>query len=151
MATGQLTGGQGVGGELQITWRLPTPSEAGEYRCDVDTFSAQAHSIIFSQTINIAEAEVSMSDLVNEVYRLKLEKEQMEKTIHQLNQTGQTLTNSIRQLNLTNQGLLQTDKTMSSAISSINQTLASLHSGTGMPNVLFSAINSRDRYLTQNQ
>jgi len=177
MVTGQLTGVHGVGGELQITWPHPTPSEAGEYRCDVDTFSAQAHSIIFSQTINIAEAEVSMSELVNEVHRLKLEKEQMEKTMtntfNKLDLTDQTFTNSIQQLTLTDktitntlnkldltdqtlnnsiQQLTLTDKTMNSTINNVNQSLTSLSNVARVePNVLFSAINSQDRSLSQNE
>jgi len=109
IVTGQLSGGQGVGGELQITWPHPTLAEAGNYRCDVTALSAQAHSVIFSQTINIAEAEVTMSDLVSEFHRLKLEKENMEKTIDQLNKT---LVNSIDQLNRTDQSQTHSIKSL---------------------------------------
>jgi len=173
IVTGQLSGGQGVGGELQITWPHPTLAEAGNYRCDVTALSAQAHSVVFSQTINIAEAEVTMNDLVSEFRRLKVEKENLEKTVNELNNdnqamnktietlslTNQSQTNSINtldlaihQLNLTDQALRLSDKTMTSKISSVNQSLTSLRDVARVePTVLFSAILTSSQSLSQNQ
>jgi len=173
IVTGQLSGGQGVGGELQITWPHPTLAEAGNYRCDVTALSAQAHSVVFSQTINIAEAEVTMNDLVSEFRRLKVEKENLEKTVNELNNdnqamnktietlslTDQSQTNSINkldlaihQLNLTDQALMLSDKTMTSQISSVNKSLTSLRDVARVePNVFFSAILISDKSLSNNQ
>jgi len=100
--SGHLFSGQGERGLLQITWTHPTQEAAGNYLCDVSTLSAQGHVIAFSQTVNVAEAGVTMGDLVREFHQLKVEKELMQKTIddqagiiHDMNNTNIAMNKAI--------------------------------------------------------
>ena len=89
MTTGHLNTAQGERGMLQLTWPHPSQTEAAHYQCDVTTLSVKGHGVTFSQTLNVAEGEASLNDLVSKLHQLELEKENMQliianqaKTIH---------------------------------------------------------------------
>jgi len=109
--TGNLKAGQGERGMLQLTWPFPSQAEAGDYKCDVIALSAQGQTVIFSETLKVAQAEVSFSDLVSKVHQLELEKEKMQVTIADQSNTirdlNDVMSKSIQSLSLTDQTLNQ--------------------------------------------
>jgi len=177
--TGHLTNGQAERGKLQMTWPHPSQAEAGNYQCVIDTLSPEGHSIIFSQTLNIAEAEVSISDLSSKMHKLELEKEQMQltiadqakvinslqgkdsdvdKVISSLNLTDHTLLTTINSLKSTDTSINQkidninkADTAMKADITSVNQALTSLRNIARVePNIFFTAYLSTSRSYSQN-
>jgi len=177
--SGHLFSGQGERGLLQITWTHPTQEAAGNYLCDVSTLSAQGHVIAFSQTVNVAEAEVTMSDLVREFHQLKAEKELMETTISRLTDDKEKMnktiayqasiikdlkndniridktiadqTNIIRDLGSTDQRINQKIETIIQSDAAMTQSLTSLRNKARVePNIVFSAILSSSKSLSTN-
>ena len=97
---GQLTNKPGEWGFLELTWKLPTSSESGKYRCDAQSMSVKLgrRSLHFSKTLEVGEEEVSLIDLVRYVQegerereRLKISERKMNLTIAELKKQNQKI------------------------------------------------------------
>ena len=149
IASGHVTGGQEERGMLQLTWPHPSQAEVGVYQCDVETLSVTGHGVKFSQTLNIAEAEVSINDLVTKMHQMEIEKENMQLTIADQTKTiadqGKTIHDNEVSVNKTYQELKLADRAMTSEISVVNKSLTSLRDVARVePNVFFSAVFTSD-------
>jgi len=98
--TGQLksSGTSNEIGYIELTWKHPTLSQIGNYRCEIATLSPEGHSIDFSENLNISAEDISIDDLVSYVHHLNLEKELMAETIANLTKRDQEKNNTIQDL-----------------------------------------------------
>lgn len=96
---GQLTNQPGEWGFLELTWKLPTSSESGKYRCVAQSMSVglgRRSSLHFSKTLEVGEEEVSLVELIRYVQegdrerdRLKMSERKMNLTIAELKKENQ--------------------------------------------------------------
>ena len=131
--TGSLSGQPGERGFLQLTWRHPTGSDDGVYRCEVEAVSLAGHKFSFSTSLKIDKAEVTFEDVVQTMQRMEREKDKMadqlqnnEKEKQQMNATINTLSHRDQQNQIQWQNMNSTINTLTSNIQSLNSKVNSL-------------------------
>jgi len=106
--TGSMSTQPGERGFLQLTWRHPTGSQTGTFRCDISAVSRSGHSFDFSTSLQVDQGEdVTFQDLVEKLLKMEKEKDNMADTIntltsniHTLQQANTDLTSKVNKLDI---------------------------------------------------
>jgi len=74
--TGNVTASGAERGFLQVTWDYPVSSLSGSYQCVVTGYDVDGHLHTLTETVDVDDNEVNLSDVVSYVHQLKLDNEQ---------------------------------------------------------------------------
>jgi len=101
--TGNVTASGAERGFLQVTWDYPVSSLSGSYQCVVTGYDVDGHLHTLTETVDVDDNEVTLSDIVSYVHQLKLDNEQQKLTNEQQKQIIGQQTTDITQLKLDNE------------------------------------------------
>merc|ERR1719239_657486 len=143
--TGDLTGGHGVKGYLQVVFPHPSSQLSGDFHCEVNAFTKTGHILVLTASAFVDNAVPTIQDLLSRVNSLEKEKNdqikqlteenlQQRQIIDQMNLTiwnlqtnsqhkQQTLTQNITKLQQTVNDNKNTQQTLTHDITSLQQTL----------------------------
>jgi len=74
--TGNVTASGAERGFLQVTWDYPESSLSGSYQCIINGHDADGHHHTLTETMDVDDNEVTLSDVVSYIHQLKLDNEQ---------------------------------------------------------------------------
>jgi len=74
--TGNVTASGSERGFLQVTWDYPDSSLSGSYQCVINGYSVDGHFHTLTETVDVADNEVNLNDVVSYMRQLKLDNEQ---------------------------------------------------------------------------
>merc|ERR1719239_85037 len=139
--TGDLTGGHGVKGYLQVVFPHPSSQLSGDFHCEVNAFTKTGHILVLTAAAFVDNAVPTIQDLLSRVNSLEKEKNDQIKQLTEENLLQQQV---IDQMNVTiwNLQASSQDKqqTLTQNITNLQQTLT--HDITNLQQTLTHAINS---------
>jgi len=81
--TGNVTASGAERGFLQVTWDYPVSSLSGSYQCVVTGYDVDGHLHTLTETVDVDDNEVTLTDVVSYIHQLKLDNEQQKQVIVQ--------------------------------------------------------------------
>merc|ERR1719239_1154708 len=122
--TGDLTGGHGVKGYLQVVFPHPSSQLSGDFHCEVNAFTKTGHILVLTAAAFVDNAVPTIQDLLSRVNSLEKEKNDQ---IKQLTEENLQQRQIIDQMNVTIWNLQansqQKQQTLTQNITSLQQTL----------------------------
>jgi len=82
--SGDLTGGSGEKGYLELTWTYPEGDQVGDFTCEANAANDIGRNIVYSASKNIPAKDPTVMDLVKQIHDMQLDKEQTQQTVERL-------------------------------------------------------------------
>jgi len=70
---GDVSGKAGVRGYVELTWDWPTPSQAGNYTCEINAMNDAGHTVVFGESLKVDTVTPTLGDLISHVRDMEKE------------------------------------------------------------------------------
>jgi len=91
---GDISGGIGERGYIELTWQPPSSAQVGEYVCEINAVDNQGHNVVFSTSAEIGERQPTIGELIEMIRKLETDASMLESKL----QLVETKKNKVKNL-----------------------------------------------------